>query len=320
MPPHAIPGRIERWFFPLVLLALALSAVVGPRVPVDRWLGVSRAAADTIVLATAILVFWPTIALFERLRPERPEWNRPHDDLGADVLHLVFSGTLAQVFFQATLGALALAAGVRLSERWGGSLWPVQAPIALQLALALAVAELGHYWFHRLSHENPWVWRLHATHHSARRLYWLNATRFQWLDIFSLIALQSTPLLLLGAGREALLSYTMFAAVYGQLQHMNVRVHAPVLDWVFSTPGLHRWHHSTDPREGNSNYGAILILWDQVFRTVFRPVGRAFDADLGIAAMPAFPTGYIAQQLSPFRWKRITPAGPMRAIEETIPT
>lgn len=307
MASQPSPGRIERWFFPLILSALAVSAVAGPQLGVDRLIGVRPVVGDLIVLAGEIAVFWPLIALFERLRPERVEWNRPHDDVGADVLHLVFSGTLSQVLFQSTLGALALTAGVRLSERWGVSLWPSQAPMALQLALAVAVAEFGHYWFHRLSHENAFVWRLHATHHSAKRLYWLNATRFQWLDIFSLIALQSTPLLLLGARREALLSYAMFAAVYGQLQHMNVRVHAPALDWIFSTPSLHRWHHSTDPREGNRNYGAVLILWDQVFRTVFRPKGRPFDADLGIASMPNFPTSYLAQQLSPLTWKRIDP-------------
>lgn len=305
MPPAEAHGRIERWFFPLILAALAISALLGPRWGVERHLGVSPAAGDAIVLAAQIAVFWPLIALFERLRPERPDWNRPHRDVGADVLHLFFSGTLAQVVFQSTLGVLALYAGVRLSERWGGGLWPTQAPLALQLVLALAIAELGHYWFHRLSHESALVWRVHATHHSAARLYWLNATRFQWLDIFSLIALQTTPLLLLGIGREALLSYMMFAAVYGQLQHMNVRVHAPALDWIFSTPGLHRWHHSTDPREGNRNYGAILILWDQIFGTAFRPAGRQFDAELGVAAMPDFPTGYLAQQLSPLRWNRI---------------
>jgi len=311
MSSPSAQGRIERWFFPLILAALVASAVAGPQLGVDQRLGVSPALADVIVLVGEIVLFWPMIAVFERLHPERVEWNRPHDDLGTDILHLFFSGTFAQVLFQSTLAVLALMAGSRLSAHWGASIWPSNAPIVVQLVLAIAIAEFGHYWFHRLSHENAFVWRLHATHHSAKRLYWLNATRFQWLDIFSLIALQSTPLLLLGAGRDALLPYTMFSAVYGQLQHMNVRVHAPALDWIFSTPGLHRWHHSNDPREGNSNYGAILILWDQVFRTVFRPAGRAFDAELGIASLPGFPNSYLAQQLSPLTWKRIEAPLPM---------
>ena len=53
-----------------------------------------------------------------------------------------------------------------------------------QLPLALVVAELVEYSFHRLMHEVPWLWRFHATHHSAPRLYWLNAARFHPIDLF----------------------------------------------------------------------------------------------------------------------------------------
>jgi sterol desaturase/sphingolipid hydroxylase (fatty acid hydroxylase superfamily) len=33
------------------------------------------------------------------------------------------------------------------------------------------------------------------------------------------------------------------------------------------TPDLHRVHHSTLEHEANSNYGAVLTLWDQLFGT-----------------------------------------------------
>ena len=36
-----------------------------------------------------------------------------------------------------------------------------------------------------MMHEVPWLWRFHATHHSAPRLYWLNAGRFHPLDLFT---------------------------------------------------------------------------------------------------------------------------------------
>ncbi len=46
----------------------------------------------------------------------------------------------------------------------------------------MIVSEFGSYWAHRLMHERPLLWRLHAVHHSAERLYWLNAGRFHPLD------------------------------------------------------------------------------------------------------------------------------------------
>ena len=168
--------------------------------------------------------------------------------------------------------------------------------------LALVLAELGHYLFHRLSHENPLVWRLHAAHHSAPRLYWLNATRFHVLDLFLIISCESVPLALLGAGQEVLGPYFVFRAVYGQVQHCNVDMPTPRwLDRIFSTPGVHRWHHSTISREGNTNYGAVLCCWDHVFRSFFRP-DAPFAGPVGIGQLPDFPSSYLGQQLSPFRW------------------
>ena len=299
--------QVGRGLLPALILGLGAWAVGAARLDLAGHLGVSAPAADGLLLFATVLAVYPAIALLERLVPADPDWNRPHGDVATDAVHLLLSGTLAQAVFQATLGVAALHAGTALAARWGLALWPASAPLAAQLFLAVLVAELGHYAFHRLSHEHALVWRLHAVHHSARRLYWLNATRFHWLDVFALIALQSTPLLLLGAGREALLAYTLFAATYGQVQHMNVRVRPSMLDRLFSTPTLHRWHHSIDPREGNTNYGAILIVWDLVFGTYRRPA-RPFDATLGVADHPDFPEGWLAQQLSPLR-RRVCGSG-----------
>jgi len=164
------------------------------------------------------------------------------------------------------------------------------------------IAELGHYAFHRWSHERALIWRVHAAHHSARRLYWRNATRFHPIDLFCLIFCQSLPLVLLGIPPRAFLAYGLFASVYGQLQHCNIDLRTGPLGWLFATPELHRWHHSPDPAEGNNNYGAILILWDALLGTRFAPRRLRFDGAVGLAEMPRFPTGYVGQLLSPFRF------------------
>jgi ornithine lipid hydroxylase len=202
------------------------------------------------------------------------------------------------------VGPLALLS-IWVSGAAGGTLWPSHWPLLGQLALALLLGEFGHYAFHRLSHENPWVWRLHAAHHSASRLYWLNATRFHMLDLFLIISCESIPLALLGAGAEALVPYFVFRAVYGQLQHCNVDMPTPRwLDRLWSSPNVHRWHHSTVSSEGNHNYGAVLNVWDHVFRSFLRP-DAPFAGPVGIGQLPNFPAGYLEQQLSPFRWARI---------------
>jgi sterol desaturase/sphingolipid hydroxylase (fatty acid hydroxylase superfamily) len=291
--------------FPILVLALGAWAVAAPSLDLAAPLGAPPEARDALSTLASIAFFYPLIALLERALPHRTDWSRSQGDLAADTLHLLLSGPLADTLSRASVGAAALGLGARLSARLGGALWPTSWPLAAQLALAVWLAELGHYAFHRLSHEHPLVWRLHATHHSAVRLYWLNATRFQVLDLFCLVSLQLLPLVALGAGRDALLAYTVFAAVYGQIQHGNVALRTGPLDWIFSTPGLHRWHHSTHPEEGNRNYGAILVFWDLAFGSFFRPRNRVFAGPVGIPDPPAFPAGWWGQQLSPLRWSRL---------------
>jgi sterol desaturase/sphingolipid hydroxylase (fatty acid hydroxylase superfamily) len=291
--------------FPLLVGALAAFALAAPSLDAAGALRLPASANETLLLLLAIGVSYALIAGLERALPFRPDWNRRQGDLRTDALHLLLSGPGAQTAFRATLLGPYVALGGWLSASVGAPLWPAGAPLALQLALALVLGELGHYAFHRLSHEQPLVWRLHAAHHSAPRLYWLNATRFQLLDLFALLACEGLPLAILGIGPEALLSYTVFRAVYGQIQHCNVDLRTPrLVDRILSTPGVHRWHHSTDSREGNHNYGAVLSVWDLLFGSFFRP-DVPFAGPVGIGRLPRFPGGYVAQQLSPFRWSRI---------------
>ena len=291
--------------FPLVVAAMLGYALATPSLDFAGALGLPAAANTGLRPVSAILLFYPLIALLERLFPYRREWNRSHGDVGADALHLAVTGPLSQTLVGAVVvGPLALLSA-SVSSHAGGALWPSQAPMLVQLALALVLGELGHYVFHRISHEQHWVWRLHAAHHGAKRLYWLNATRFHVLDLSLLISCESLPLALLGAGAEVLGPYLAFRAVYGQVQHCNVDMPTPRwIDWLWSSPNVHRWHHSTVSREGNNNYGAVLNVWDHAFRSFFRP-DAPFAGPVGIGQLPNFPAGYFAQQLSPFRWRKI---------------
>ncbi len=292
--------------FPVLVGLLGTFAVVGSTWDVATPLGLAPDANPGLLILGTILVFYPLVAVLELVFPSRGDWRRPHGDVRTDALHLALTGPAASTVHETLMHGALATAGVWLAGRLGVWLWPVAWPALAQLALALLVAELGHYWFHRVSHERALVWRLHATHHSARRLYWLNATRFHPLDLFGLIACQSGPLFLLGAPPRALLMYAIFTVAYGQMQHCNVALRTPpVIDRIFSTPGVHRWHHSIDAAVGNHNYGAVLSIWDLVFGTYLRPP-EPFAGPVGIADLPAFPSRYLAQLASPFRWQRIT--------------
>ena len=46
-------------------------------------------------------------------------------------------------------------------------------------------------------------------------------------------------------------------------------------------------------------------IWDLVFGSWFLPADREPPANVGIGAMPDFPTGYLGQLASPFTWRKL---------------
>ena len=245
------------------------------------------------------------VAVTERLRPFRPEWNRSHGDVGTDVAHVLVSGGGAAQLARPVAAALGVAIAGALSRHLGLDVWPRAWPLLAQLALALVIAELPQYWLHRWQHEHDWLWRFHSVHHSAPRLYWLNAARFHPVDLGLLYLVGYVPLIALGCPEETIMLFALFDAVFGMLQHGNIDVHLGWLNRVFSMAEPHRWHHSRVLDEANTNYGSNLIVWDLVFGTFFLPGDRQPPAAIGIADMPAFPQTWAAQMAAPFRWRSL---------------
>ena len=56
-------------------------------------------------------------------------------------------------------------------------------PYALELFLAVLVADLVQYAAHRAYHEVPFLWRIHAVHHSTRTLDWLAGSRLHIVEL-----------------------------------------------------------------------------------------------------------------------------------------
>jgi sterol desaturase/sphingolipid hydroxylase (fatty acid hydroxylase superfamily) len=287
--------RLASWtLFPAILGgAMGIGMLVTERAGVTVGF---TAAAGAVVVALMVA---------ERFLPHRAEWQRSRGDLGPDLAHAVVSGLATTRLAEAMvrLGG-AMVAGV-LSERLGAPLWPRTWPFLPQLALALVIAELAQYWLHRLQHEREWLWRFHAVHHAAPRLYWLNAARFHPVDIWLLYVVGYTPLVVLGCPPAVIAMFALFDAVFGMLQHANIAVRLGPLNRLFSAAEPHRWHHSRTVAEANSNYGSNLIVWDVVFGTFFLPPDRHPPADIGIADLPAFPVRYLDQLAAPFRWRRV---------------
>ena len=282
--------------FPLTFGAAMAAGIYGAAA------GWSHQVLLAAITAGAVLI----IVVFERIQPQFSGWGRSHDDVPTDLAHSVVSMIMLPPLVEVGLRGGVLRASQLAAQANPIDIWPHHWPVLLQLAVALLLSQLGEYWVHRGMHETKLLWRLHATHHSPTRLYWLNAGRFHPLDTAISLTVSVTPMIALGVGEEVMLLVTVWIAVHGLFQHCNIHLVLGPLNYIFSMAELHRWHHSLILEEANSNYGNNIIFWDLVFGTLHYPRDREAAQAIGLSDMPRFPQRWLGQILSPFQWARIS--------------
>ncbi len=280
--------------YPLVMLA-ALLMYAGLEARFDSLV----LSANVPVILGALLV-----TLLEIRFPKHTYWRPGVAEVRNDLAYMI---TVQMVLPRIVVFLLIIPLVQPIQATWSilPGLWPHEAPLWLQAVLMILVADFLRYWLHVAAHRNRYLWRLHAVHHSPHRLYWLNVGRFHPLEKILQMFLDTLPFILLGVSEPVIAMYFVFYAVNGFFQHSNIELRYGLLNYLISGAELHRWHHSRLPEESSRNYGNNLIVWDIVFGTRYLPADREPPEDVGLADLPAFPTTFIGQLASPFRWRAI---------------
>ena len=287
---------IQWCFFPFVLV-LTPATIYSL---IDAGYSVALATYSTVV--SLGLLFW----LAEWLLPFRKEWNKPQGDIANDLISGTVAYVLMPIFLKPLYIALLAGGTAWLAVQAGGSVWPNEWPVFFQLVLMLIVGDAGRYWGHRLAHEVPLLWRFHAVHHSATRLWWWNATRQHPVDKAWFTFTEMLFPVLLGADGVVLSMYLGVTAVCGYSQHCNINLKLGVFYWFFNVVDLHRWHHSKKIEQSNNNYGNNLIIYDRLFGTYYHPQNQGQSnqemEELGEIGLlnSNYPKSYLGQLRAPF--------------------
>ncbi|MBL4631761.1 MAG: sterol desaturase family protein [Paraglaciecola sp.] len=255
----------------LVITLISLSAMV---LFIAHEQGLNLEVILVLVSAgTLVLAF-----ILEKKIPFRDTWNNNIGDLKTDISSALTLVILVEPVIKALLPLLIIAVYQSVNAQYSESSLPFFAQV---LAVTLFV-ELGKYWSHRLHHLQPYLWCLHAMHHSSERLYVINNLRFHPLNylINSIIGL--APVMLIGFSPNSILAYLILTQPLVLIQHANIDFKSGWANYIFSTNEAHRWHHSTISSEANSNYGNALLIWDHVFGTFRAPDGFTQEKRVGL--------------------------------------
>jgi len=265
----------------------------------------------------SLIVLGILFAPLERLLPFSRKWLQDNDE-PTDVM-LFFGNHAFERYISGPLQLVTLTVLIqKISPYVSHDLWPAHWSPVIQIFLLLTIVDFFRYWYHRWEHENEFLWRWHSVHHSSERLYWFNGIRVHPLEPLLQGILWGIPLAFVNAPAEIAFVTGFFRSTNSRFQHTNMDVILGPLDYIFSTPKNHRYHHSKKLSEGNKNYAGDVILWDLLFGTFHMPKGKKPSDDIGLADLPNYPQHWVGLMFAPFRFNSLkSDAQKIRAKHET---
>jgi len=146
-----------------------------------------------------------------------------------------------------------------------GFLWPHHWNEIAQTLAILVVAELFYFTYHYFGHKSDLLWSIHKYHHQYATVYWNNSATFHVADIFLSAFFYFSPLLIFSVSTQVQYLFITLSGVTGILIHVNFRHSTFLINKLFNTSELHRWHHQSESMY--NNFGKVLCIWDWVFKT-----------------------------------------------------
>jgi hypothetical protein len=156
----------------------------------------------------------------------------------------------------------------------------------LSFALGFCILDLWSYLTHRAQHAVPWLWRLHALHHSDPDVDWTTAVRHHPAEALLASAAYWILVLALGVPGTVVAAHATAVFTLAAATHGNVRWPGrleQVLQPVVITLDLHLVHHSSAAQDADRNFGAVLVVWDRLFGTFARRPGD--ELTFGVAEL-----------------------------------
>lgn len=159
----------------------------------------------------------------------------------------------------------------------------VHAFIGWQILAFLVFDDMMQYWWHRLSHMNKSMWKLHRPHHVIEEMGVLVTYRNAVLYYAFMPGIWfSAALIYLGMG-YVYLFYLPIKLTVILLAHSETKWDrflyrykflsplAWIIERTISTPSTHFAHHGLSAEDGvshpNGNFGNLLFFWDILFGT-----------------------------------------------------
>ena len=223
-----------------------------------------RPAERMAFLVGGMLVLWIIEGAipFISLQYKKNKWRHASVNFTFTVLHLVIHTGFA--FFIVLLSDSCRAHGL-------GLVYWLHASVGWTIVISFFVLDFFGGWLvHLVQHKTYVLWKFHVVHHSDNNVDVTTGLRHHPIEsvlrgLFFLMGVAVS-----GAPVYAVMIYQTLLVLATQFTHANI--HLPKwldkpLSYVLVSPAMHKVHHHWQQPYTDSNYGAVLSIWDRLFGT-----------------------------------------------------
>ena len=136
----------------------------------------------------------------------------------------------------------------------------IDLPLWASVVIGILIFSLQSWAVHYAMHYVPLFWRIHRVHHTDTHMDISTTVRFHPVEFLLQAPISAVVILSTGAPPIAVIIYELLDAGINVFSHSNIRLPTwldRILCKIIVTPHLHRVHHSTRPRETNSNLAPL---------------------------------------------------------------
>lgn len=257
---------------------------------------------ESLIRLSVFLAVFAIVAAVEVMAPRRPLTVTRARRWLINISVIMVNGLVVRLTFP----VLATAVAAMAAQRGWGLFNLASLPFWVEVMAAVIALDLVIYAQHVVFHYVPVLWRFHQMHHVDLDIDVTTGARFHPIEIVLSMLIKFAAVIILGAPAVAVVIFEVLLNGSAMFNHGNFRLPAGIdgaLRRVMVTPDMHRVHHSTIPREFNSNFGFALSWWDRLFAT-YRAQPKAGHLGMTIG-QPGFRDpgrlGLIAILALPFR-------------------
>ncbi len=216
------------------------------------------------ILAGGMLFFWMiegAIPLFG-LHYKKNKVRHAAVNFGFTIMHLVIHSFLALI--------IVLLSDWCKANQFGLVYWTNAGILGSILISFLAIDLFGGWAVHITEHKLGWLWRFHIVHHADNNVDVTTGLRHHPIESVLRGLFFFMGIILSGAPMYAVMIYQTFLILFVSFTHANIRLPKRLdttLSWMFVSPNMHKVHHHWQQPFTDSNYGAVLSIWDRLLGT-----------------------------------------------------